>query len=648
MKIIFFIITFIFMLFCSVKAQIMLSTTTQINTVCNGNPCNYSGPSILINEVMLSPTVGDGSIYGQVAGTGCEGEWIELYNPDICLSVDISCFFLGNNAKDTTQNNSGGGIVIPSGTIVPPRGFVIIRGVKAQAVPSNLLIQNGGNTIEIVLNASLSNRICLNNGQRLWFPNAGGWFAFYDNNGIPQDAISWFNQTNSCMSCPPCNPQVTSCGYLGSLASYNAIPSTKKNYITTLDPNTFLGQSLRRIPDGGNWVSTSATPTYGNCNTTCNPPPNITCNGMAVVIPSGGQAPYTYLWNDQQATTNDTVIGLCAGNYTVMVKDANNNIATATVHIDNLELTSNITTTNISCIGGNNGSATIFANNGTSPYNYLWYNGNTTSTINNLIAGNYTFTITDAKGCKVDSNVLIPNSTVVSTVTINDTSICSRNSVILLAIPSLAGGTYKWLPGSEQTPSIKVSPLFTSKYSLIYTFASCVAKDTAIVTVKQTPIAHISASSNIITSDDSVVISVTGGLSYLWENGSTSNPVIMKPLNDTIYCVVASNNNDCFDTACIQIEVRGVSTLYVPNAFTPNDDGKNDVFLIPYNNVDLFHLAIFSRWGNLLFETNDINVGWDGKYCGEFVTEGIYVYSLEAIGEDKVTYRKLGTITILR
>ena len=636
------------MSFYSINAQINLSTTTQINNVCNGNPCNYSGPSILINEVMLSPTVGDGSIYGQNTGTDCEGEWIELYNPDICQSVDISCFFLGNNAPNNALNNSGGGFVIPSGTIVPPRGFVIIRGVKAPAVPSNLLIQNGGNTIEIILNSSLSSSICLDIGQRLWFPNAGGWFAFYDNNGIPQDAISWFNQTNSCMTCSPCNPQVTSCGYLGNLASYNAIPPVKKNYITAQDPNTFLGQSLRRIPDGGNWVSTPATPTYGYCNATCIPPPNITCNGMAIVIPSGGQPPYTYLWNDQQATTNDTVIGLCAGTYTVVVKDANNHTATASVQIQNLELTPNITTTNITCNGGNDGSATVIANNAASPYSYLWGNGDTTSTINNLIAGNYTLTIADTNDCKVDTNVVISNSTVVSTVTINDPTICSRNSVILIAIPSLTGGTYKWLPGGEQTPSIKVSPLVTSDYSLVYTIAGCIAKDTAIVTVNLSPKANISASSNTISTDDSVLISVTGGLSYFWSNGSIENTIIMKPLNDTVYCVIASNNNGCFDTACIQIKVRGISTLYVPNTFTPNDDGINDVFLVPYTNVEKFHLVIFNKWGNLLFETNDINVGWDGKYCGEFVPEGLYVYSIEAIGDDKVTYRKLGTVTVLR
>jgi gliding motility-associated-like protein len=88
--------------------------------------------------------------------------------------------------------------------------------------------------------------------------------------------------------------------------------------------------------------------------------------------------------------------------------------------------------------------------------------------------------------------------------------------------------------------------------------------------------------------------------------------------------------------------------LYVPNAFTPNYNGLNDVFLVKSTNIEKFHIVIFNRWGNLLFETNDINVGWDGKYNGILVPEGVYVYSIEAIGEDKVPYRKLGSLTVLR
>ena len=631
------------------NAQISATFTTKINTVCNGNPCIYNGPKILINEVMLSPLSGDGSIFGYDSLR--RAEWIELYNPDICQSIDISCFFLGNNAPELTQTasvNYGGGFVIPTGTIVPPRGFVVIRGSNAAPVPSYLLLQNGGKTIEIVVDENIINNICLDGGQRLWFPNLGGWFAFYDDSGIPQDAISWNDETKSCMTCPPCNPIAPSCGYNGYLTSYHSIPVANKNYITSVNPADYQGLSLRRIPDGGNWNSNPSAPTYGNCNTICIPPPNITCNGMAVVIPSGGQAPYAFLWDDQQLTTNDTVSGLCEGVYHVIIADANNDTVVFSVQINNLQLTTSISSTNVSCMGGNNGSVTAIPNNGTSPFHYLWNTGDTLSSINNLGAGNYSVAITDKNGCVCDSFITIPESTVILTVNTNNETICKGYSTTLTASPSIVGGIFHWMPNGQQTSDITVTPLFTTNYSVIYTISGCIAKDTSTVTVNSQPHASIYCSKQTISPDDSTELQAMGAISFLWNNGLTSDKIFVYPDEDTIYCVIASNNNGCFDSTCIKINVRGVSMLYVPNAFTPNYNGLNDVFLVKSTNIEKFHIVIFNRWGNLLFETNDINVGWDGKYNGILVPEGVYVYSIEAIGEDKVPYRKLGSLTVLR
>ena len=82
--------------------------------------------------------------------------------------------------------------MIPPGSVVPPQGFALVRGRYAAAVPDSMLVANGGNVVEIVVDS----RYCYGGGTRLWFPNAGGWFAFYDANGIPQDAISWCSKTN--------------------------------------------------------------------------------------------------------------------------------------------------------------------------------------------------------------------------------------------------------------------------------------------------------------------------------------------------------------------------------------------------------------------------------------------------------------------
>jgi len=321
----------VFMISSFVNAQISLSFTREVNHGCNGNPCNYSGPSILINEVMLTPALGDGSMFD--TDNTRRGEWIELYNPDECKSVDISCFYLGNNASD--PDNYGGGYRIPNNTIIPPMGFAVIRGMNATPVPANLLLQNGGTTVELIAD-NLLNNICIENGgNRLWFPNAGGWFAFYNKNGIPQDAISWNNINNSCMSCSPCIPLYAACAIPPFLPSYDSIPLNLKNYITNQNPASFMGQSWKRIPDGGSWSGVASSPTIGNCNTNCNPPPILSCDGKATVTASGGTPPYTYLWDNPQSSTTPAVTGLCKGSHCVTVTDANNIQKTECIDIIN-------------------------------------------------------------------------------------------------------------------------------------------------------------------------------------------------------------------------------------------------------------------------------------------------------------------------
>ena len=87
-----------FLMMPAAFGQMTANIITTSNTNCNGTGCNYSGPSILINEIMLCPTTGDGSSYG--SSSTQRGEWIELYNPDLCQSIDISCYYLGNNTSE--------------------------------------------------------------------------------------------------------------------------------------------------------------------------------------------------------------------------------------------------------------------------------------------------------------------------------------------------------------------------------------------------------------------------------------------------------------------------------------------------------------------------------------------------------------------
>ena len=324
-----------------------LSVSSTPNRVCNGIDCRYNGPTILINEVLTSPNSYNGSMWEAFPYSSARcGEWIELYNPHLCEAVDISFYFLGNNAPDGMLGTDyGGGFLIPANTIIPPRGFCLIRGVYAPHVAPELLVENGGNTIELTVDDTIV-KVCVGGGMRLWFPDDGGWFAFYDRNGIPQDAISWGPISNSCTSCPPCLPSGSS-HFFGKLPPYDSIPTARKTYVyAPVRVPEAANRTMQRIYDGGKWLLDSLLPsTMGTCNDTCIEYPKGICDGTATVSVSGGLPPLRYLWNDIELQQTPTAVRLCSGTYTVTVIDRRNDSASISVEVPDYEIPADFTYT---------------------------------------------------------------------------------------------------------------------------------------------------------------------------------------------------------------------------------------------------------------------------------------------------------------
>ncbi len=357
---------------------------------------------------MLSPSVGDGSISSSsltLASTQ-RGEWIELYNPNLCESIDIGCYYLGNNT-----NTGKGGFIIPANTVVPPAGFCIVRGVNAPAVPTNLLVANGGRTVEIIVPANTSGEGNCTTDTRIWFPNAGGWFAFYDRTGAVQDAVTWgsgnFNDRNGtpCVATRPlCNGNS-----VNSLMSYTDIPANRKNTVTTIEAGQHMDLSIRRGTDGGAWAS-YGTPTYGTCNGVCFDPNSTTCDGTATINVTGGAAPYTYLWDDSQAQVTQEAIGLCEGNYVVTVRDANGTTQTFNTNIVNFEPQIALSTSvNTLCLNANAVNLTVTPALGTGDVATFTGPGMTSNSFNPAMALEGTHTIncayTNANGCPATANI---------------------------------------------------------------------------------------------------------------------------------------------------------------------------------------------------------------------------------------------------
>jgi len=159
--------------------------------------------------------------------------------------------------------------------------------------------------------------------------------------------------------------------------------------------------------------------------------------------------------------------------------------------------------------------------------------------------------------------------------------------------------------------------------------------------------------------EDTAQLSVTtsGVASVAWTYDETLSDTsiftpLAYPLETTLYYVLAEDTNGCFanDTVIVRVFRTPCSTggVFLPNAFTPNGDGKNDVLYVRGISITDVLLAIYDRWGQLMFETKDIKKGWDGTYGGKLLDSGVFGYYLKAFCEGGEVVVKEGNITLLR
>jgi gliding motility-associated-like protein len=251
--------------------------------------------------------------------------------------------------------------------------------------------------------------------------------------------------------------------------------------------------------------------------------------GSASATPSGGTAPYSYLWSD--GTTGTSATGLSSGSHTVTITDANGCTVTRTVTISQPAVISGtIAATQITCNGANNGAATVSTTGGTTPITYLWSNGATTASVNNLSAGNYTVTATDASGCSVLLNTSITQPAAISaTVNVNN-STCGTTGAS--ATISASGGSspysYAWSSGST---SAAATGLSSGNYSVTITDASG-CSITENFTVNQPAALSLTLNATVIScfgaNDGTITSTVSGGTApytYLWSNTANTNQI---------------------------------------------------------------------------------------------------------------------------
>jgi gliding motility-associated-like protein len=234
---------------------------------------------------------------------------------------------------------------------------------------------------------------------------------------------------------------------------------------------------------------------------------------------------------------------------------------------------------------------------------------------------------------------------------------------------SLGGQTFIWDFGDGSPLSNEVSPshLYASTGNYLITLtaidaATCNISSTTSfqLRVEPNPDAGIDINPNPVPENEPVnFVNLSNGASrYLWIFGdgitlqTFRRDTIVRHLynaSDTYNaCVVAFNPAGCPDTACIDVTVKVVPGVDVPNAFSPNGDGKNDRIFIKGFGIAKISWRIFSRWGELVFFTNDPLLGWDGAFKGKLMPQDVYHYVLDVEFSDGKKTVKKGDITLLR
>ncbi|MFM9985629.1 MAG: M43 family zinc metalloprotease [Flavobacteriales bacterium] len=296
---------------------------------------------------------------------------------------------------------------------------------------------------------------------------------------------------------------------------------------------------------------------------------NVNCNGQSngniVATATGGAGGFSYSWNT--GATGATLSNAAAGNYSVVAADVNGCTKTQSFTITAPSiLATNLTHADIGC-GMTVGSAQVAPAGGTSPYSVSWSNGATGTSISNLVAGNYSVTVTDSHGCTANGNFTI-DATASLNVTINGVDVSCNGASDGGATTTITGGngvfTYLWSNGST---SSMISSLAPGNYSLIVTDGGG-CQGTAQVTIDQpTPLALAVFKQDISCfglNDGTASATASGGIgpyNYAWSN-EQDNEVISN-LAEGIYTVSVVDDNGCITEENIEIVEPSMLTANV-------------------------------------------------------------------------------------
>jgi gliding motility-associated-like protein len=411
-------------------------------------------------------------------------------------------------------------------------------------------------------------------------------------------------------------------------------------------------------PTAVQWATASST------NVTC----NNASNGSITTTASGGTGQITYtLQPTNQSNTSGGFMGLAPNSYTITATDINGCTSTTIITITEpnpLTITS-IVAVQPTCIPGNDGSLNITASGGTQTYLYSINGGGLQagSNFGSLISGVYTMQVVDGNGCTATSSVSLiePNSPIINLVEIISQNCKKNNDIKVTLINGLAPFNFQLLPSGITSSTGLFSNLPIGSYTIIVTDANSCSISTLVSILPSNPvIANLKFNANGSCANANIgeiVVQATGGeppYSYsIMPGGQISTTGTFSNMGRGVYTITTTDVNECQTTNVITIKgTPCCDELFIPNAFTPNDDTKNDEFTFLNaldTDIELLSFIVMNRYGNSVFQAQHFYDRWDGKYKGSVCDVGTYYYFLKfkCLTSGEVIIRK-GDITLIR
>ena len=414
------------------------------------------------------------------------------------------------------------------------------------------------------------------------------------------------------------------------------------NYtVSIVDVNGCAGQATGVL-------TVEALPVVGN-------DPKTICEGDAAtvgeVVPNGT---YTYLWtNTGNNETTAQISVTVGGSYSRTVTSAAGCVSTSTYDVtENLKPPVDIPDVSF-C---EDQQIVLRDNTSSANHSYLWTPGNLTGAIATPTT-NTTYTIVktdDATGCFSTTTATATYITIPSTIIVPDTVKICEGDVANLSVSHNAN-TVLWSTGSTSDYAAVTDE---GSYQVTTYIGACFTSDQVYVDVTPYPTSELDKNieNQLICFDEypsGLTLSANTDLNYtyLWSTGETTNDIDV--FEGGKYDVTITNGA-CPITDQVTITTYCPWTLYVPNAFTPdiNGDGINDLFAAKGTNILEYELTVYDRWGLKIFESNDLNEGWDGTYNGNLVQVDVYVwkiyYTVENSKGGLEDLTKVGTVTVVR